>query len=241
MTTRVVMLAYQINKKIDGWSKPLSTHPQPKNHVQQIVSALEVDIVIGRLYPRERLIEEQLAGRFRTSRHAVRQALMELEFAGLVVREANKGANVSEYSAEKVNQLYQMREIVERQAALMIPLPVSRKIRKHLELICDSYTAALEKSDMIKVVAADKEFHQVLYRLCNNPFLADVIDEMAKKANLVRFTSATAPSLLAQAKDEHYQILTTLEQNDNEKLAEICIAHLQPSRRRYLERRGHLS
>lgn len=219
----------------------MNTHPHPRNNVRQIVRTLEVDIVIGRLYPRERLIEEQLAGRFKTSRHAVRQALMELEFAGLVVRQANKGATVSEYSAAKVNQLYQMREIVERQAALMITLPLSPTAWKRLKLICDSYAAALEKSDMIKVVDADKEFHQVLYRHCNNPFLADVIEEMAKKANLVRFTSATDSSLLTQAKDEHYQILNTLQQNDNQKLAEICVAHLQPSRRRYLERRGHLT
>ena len=60
-----------------------------QNSVQHIVRSLEVDIVLGRLYPRERLVEEQLAKRFETSRHVVRQALLELEIAGLVLREAN--------------------------------------------------------------------------------------------------------------------------------------------------------
>ena len=63
--------------------------------------ALEVDIVLGRLYPRERLVEEQLAKRFETTRHVIRQVLIELERAGLLVHEPNKGATVCEYTAEK--------------------------------------------------------------------------------------------------------------------------------------------
>ena len=212
-----------------------------KNNIQAMVRTLEVDIVLGRLYPRERLIEEHLAARFKTSRHVVRQALLELELAGLAVRKTNKGVMVNEYSAEEVNQLYQMREIVEHQAALMIQLPIPKPAWQRLNAICKNHSAAVDKSDMIRVVAANKEFHQVLYRLCNNIFLADVIDEMAKKANLVRFTSATDPSLLKQARDEHYQILDALKNEDSEALAQLCINHLQPSRHMYLEKRAHIS
>jgi len=219
----------------------MSGESNAPNSVQQIVRALEVDIVIGRLYPRERLVEEQLAKRFGTSRHVVRQALLELEIAGLVVHKVNKGSTVCEYSAEEVNQLYQMREIVEQQAAMLIALPIDPGHQAQLKTICDEHAAAINESDMLRIVAANKEFHQVLYRLCGNHFLADVIDEMAKKANLVRFTSSTDMGCLKQARDEHYQILEALIQGDNVALAEICVKHLQPSRRMYLEKRGHLS
>lgn len=219
----------------------MSKNASSRTHVQLIVRTLEVDILLGRLYPRERLIEEQLARRFKTTRHVVRQALLELEMAGLLVREANKGATVSEYSGEEVNQLYQMREFVERQAALLIDLPIDARAYQRLEKICDQHRAAVENSNMISVVAANKEFHQVLYRLCGNEFLADVIDEMAQKANLVRFASGTDIRLLKQASDEHYQILDTLVKDDNQALAEICVNHLQPSRMKYLERRGLLA
>jgi DNA-binding GntR family transcriptional regulator len=210
------------------------------NNVQGIVRSLEVDIVLGHLYPRERLVEEKLATRFNTTRHVVRQALMELEIAGLILREANKGATVREYSPDKVNQLYQMRELLEGQAALMVPLPVTENRLSQLKQICDDHAAGIEKSDMLKVVAANKQFHQVLYRLCGNDFLADTIDEMAKKSNLVRFTSSTDEALLKQARDEHYRILEALGKDDNKKLATICIKHIQPSRLMYLKRREHL-
>lgn len=219
----------------------MSKEANSPSNVQIIVRTLEVDIVLGRLYPRERLVEEQLANRFNTSRHAVRQALLELEIAGLLVREANKGAMVCEYGADEVNQLYQMREIVERQAAMLIPLPIAPEYYVQLGALCDEHAAAIKASDMLSVVAANKEFHQVLYRLCGNTFLADVIDEMAKKSNLVRFTSSTDLTRLKQARDEHYLIFEALKENDNNVLADICVKHLQPSRLMYLERQGHLS
>lgn len=219
----------------------MSKESNSQNSVQHIVRSLEVDIVLGRLYPRERLVEEQLAKRFKTSRHIVRQALLELEIAGLVVREANKGSTICEYGAEEVRQLYQMREFVERQAAMLISLPGAPESHEILKAICEDHDAGINDLDMLRVVAANKEFHQVLYRLCGNPFLADVIDEMAKKANLVRFTSSTDLALLKQARDEHYQILDALTKDSNSALADICVKHMQPSFQMYLEKRGHLS
>ncbi len=210
-----------------------------KEKVLEVARALELDIVLGRLYPRERLVEEHLVKRFASTRHVIRQALNELEGAGLLVRETNKGTAVCEYSAEEVNQLYQMREFVERQAALLIPLPISAANVLQLQAICARHAQAIEESDMLKVVAANKEFHQVLFRLCGNNFLADVIDDMAKKSNLVRFTIGTDFALLKQARDEHFQILAALQGRDNARLAEICVQHIQPSRLMYLQKRGH--
>ena len=205
--------------------------------MQEVVRTLEVDIVLGRLYPRERLIEEQLAKRFDTTRHVIRQAIVELDTAGLVVRETNKGATVCEYSPEEVDQLYTVREILERQAALMIPLPVEKAALESLKEVRDIHAAAIESSDMMTVVAANKDFHQRLFCLCGNQFLLEIINEMAKRSNLVRFTSATSLKYLRQAAREHGQVLEALAAQDQKKLAELCVEHLQPSRRMYLERK----
>jgi len=217
----------------------MSAKQNKEKKVQLIVQTLEVDIVLGRLYPRERLVEETLARRFETKRHVIRQALNELESAGLLVREANKGTTVCEYSAEEVRQLYQMRVFLERQAALLTPLPVNDEDYSKLKSICDEHSTAIDQGDMPRVIAANKEFHQALFRLCGNIFLSNVIDEMAKKANLIRFASSIDLNLLKQARDEHFQILEAIRVNDNITLSEICVSHLQPSCQKYLENREH--
>lgn len=217
----------------------MSAKQNSEKKVQVIVQTLEADIVLGRLYPRERLVEETLARRFETKRHVIRQALNELESAGLLVREANKGTTVCEYSFEEVMQLYQLRDFLERQAALLIPLPVNDEDYSKLKSLCDEHSTAIDLGDIPRVINANKKFHQELFQLCGNVFLANVINEMAKKANLIRFSSNLDLNLLKQACDEHFQILHALRGNDNLILGEICARHLQPSRQKYLENRGH--
>ncbi len=88
-----------------------------------MVAALEEDIVLGRLHPRERLVEDELIARLGGTRHLVRQALMELDRIGLIDRIPNRGALVRSYTADEVEHLYVLRELLETKAASLIPLP----------------------------------------------------------------------------------------------------------------------
>ena len=63
-----------------------------------VTTALENDIIFGRLPPGTRLIEDALMARYGKTRHAVRQALVELERTGSVTRERHVGATVRRYT-----------------------------------------------------------------------------------------------------------------------------------------------
>src|SRR5947209_18568512 len=93
-----------------------------------VVARLEEDIIFGRLAPGARLTEDALMSAYGTSRHFVRQALVDAERRGIVRRERNVGATVRFYSAEEVRQIYEVREMLTRQAALMLPLPAPRNL-----------------------------------------------------------------------------------------------------------------
>ena len=82
-----------------------------------LVAALQEDIVLGRLAPGARLVEEELAERFRTKRHVLREAFIELERFGLIERRRNRGASVRQLTLQDVSQIYAVREILERAAA----------------------------------------------------------------------------------------------------------------------------
>ena len=88
-----------------------------KNHV---VASLQEDIVLGRLAPGARLVEEELAERFQTKRHVLRDAFVDLERFGLIERRPNRGASVRQLTLEDVNRIYAVREILERAAAAEI-------------------------------------------------------------------------------------------------------------------------
>jgi DNA-binding GntR family transcriptional regulator len=98
----------------------------------EVIRRVEEDIIFGRFAPGSRLVEDTLMTRYDASRHFVRQALFQLERQGIVLREKNIGATVRFYSSEEVRQIYEVREMLTRQAALMIALPASTELIEQL-------------------------------------------------------------------------------------------------------------
>ena len=84
---------------------------------QELVRALEEEIVSGRLAPETRLVEEEVAQRFGISRSPVREALRRLEQDGLVLREARRGIWVAPISRADLDEVYSCRVALEGLAA----------------------------------------------------------------------------------------------------------------------------
>src|ERR1700726_2466461 len=108
--------------------KPLAAQPDTsaltrEEEQAEVIRRLEEDIIFGRFAPGARLVEDTLMSRYGASRHFVRQALFQLERQGIVLREKNIGATVRFYSGEEVRQIYEGREMLTRQGALMNTLP----------------------------------------------------------------------------------------------------------------------
>ncbi len=73
----------------------------------------------------------------------MRRALSELEAMGMVVHQPNRGAAVRDFTATEVEQIYSVRELLERQAALLMPLPADPQVVAELEAIQSRHTAAV--------------------------------------------------------------------------------------------------
>src|SRR3954468_1830606 len=97
--------------------------PTREEEQAEVIRRMEEDIIFGRFAPGSRLVEDTLMTRYGASRHFVRQALFQLERQGIVLREKNIGDTGGFYSAAEVRQIYEVREMLPRQAALMIALP----------------------------------------------------------------------------------------------------------------------
>src|SRR5471032_770261 len=99
------------------------TPPTREKEQVEVIKRIEEDIIFGRFAPGSLLVEDTLMARYRATRHSVRQGLFQLERQGIVLREKNIGATVRFYSSEEVRQIYEVREMLTRQTALMIALP----------------------------------------------------------------------------------------------------------------------
>ena len=200
---------------------------------ENLVAALQEDIVLGRLAPGARLVEEELTQRFHTKRHVLREAFIELERFGLIERRPNRGASVRQLTLEDVNQIYAVREILERAAAARMVF--DKKHYQGIEAAQERHDAAVAAGDAKAVFRANFEFHDTLFAACGNPYLAAAIDDFRRKTHVVWSYAIVKPEYFRNAQREHRAMLRALREGDRKRLIELCAAHLDISRQAYLQ------
>lgn len=203
----------------------------------EIVTALEEDIIFGRLFPRERLVEDALMERFGAKRHLVRQALGELERMGIIVKKQNKGALIRDYSRAEVEEIYEMRELLQARAARRMPLPAPPALIDALERVNRQLAESLRSGDLRSMYHLNNEFHDTLFGHCGNRYLAASIRHFAWQAHPIRSFRIANPDLFAHALEEHDQMIDAIRDGDRDRLERLCVEHIQPSKQAYLTTR----
>lgn len=207
---------------------------------EEVQRSLEFDILFGGLRPRERLVEDQLIERFGAKRHVVRQALTELERVGIVVRVPNRGATVRDFTAREVEEIAEIRETLQRQAARRIPLPADAAVLAKLEAAQRRHDAAVASRDPRAIDEANEAFHSIFFEACGNRHMSEAIAHYAYLSRAMRLYPMVDPELLETLRGEHWAMIEALRAGDRKALARLVVEHIQHSKRIYLEVRRSL-
>ncbi|TPQ48987.1 transcriptional regulator [Prosthecomicrobium hirschii] len=216
-------------------SEPTAVH-QRRDDLDKVIALLEEDIIFGRLAPGSRLTEDTLMARYDASRHFVRQSLMEMERRGIVLREKNIGATVRSFSAEEVRQIYDVREMLTRQVALMTPLPAPNTLIDHLRALQERYRDRVEKLDLRGIHDANDAFHIALFEACGNPYLVRTLRDYMDLTLPIRAKNLAAAEGLRISVAQHDVMIDLLRGRDAWALAQLCVDHIQASKADYLRR-----
>src|ERR1700690_2827382 len=223
--------------------KPLAASPETspltrEEEQAEVIRRLEEDIIFGRFAPGSRLVEDTLMSRYDASRHFVRQALFQLERQGIVLREKNIGATVRFYSAEEVRQIYQVREMLTRQAALMITLPAPAGLIDELAELQRQYCARAHAQDLRGIHETNDAFHVALFGACGNPYLVRSLRDYMNLTLPMRAKNLADTEGLALSRRQHEVMIELLRGRDSWALAQLCVDHMQFSKADYLGRIG---
>lgn len=215
-------------------AEPLAGHEEPATAEERIAKAIEEDIVFGRLLPGAPLREEKLEERFGYSRHVIRAALGRLERIGIVTKERNRGAAVRTFSPQEVWEIHEVREMLQRQAALRIRLPAAEVDVARIEAIEAEYEQHLAAGDLRGIHDANDRFHDAVFGLCANHHLQALIKSLLALTYAVRTRSLADTEDRARARSEHRLIIGLLKSSDSWALAEMCVEHMRSRRDTYL-------
>lgn len=201
-----------------------------------LVCRIEEDIIFGRLAPGSRLVEDRLMAQYDASRHFIRQAFGELERAGIVRREKNVGATVCSYTADEVIELYEVREMLTRNAVMMMPLPSSAELIARLSEIQARYVRCSDADDLRGVHETNDEFHLAFFSACGNRYLARTLRDYMNLTLPMRAKNLADRSGREVSRHQHAMMIDLLRGRDRWALAQLCVEHLQASKADYLGR-----
>ena len=210
----------------------------PVPEIADIVQALKEEIIFGRLLPRERLVEGELSDRYKVSRHLIRSALTELQGMGLVARRRNKGAMVRDFSVDEVDEIYEMRALLQREAVLRIPWPVDRALVRELTDIHAKYSRCVESGDLRQVCNLNNVFHFTMFEAANNRCLTEMIQRIWTETLGIRCYAIGDPVWLRRARDEHAAMIAEIAEGSREGLLRLVDAHIWPALELYKRAHG---
>lgn len=200
----------------------------------RVTSALQQDIVFGRLKPRERLVEQEIMERLETRRHIVRAAFEALEAKGLVARRANRGAVVRDLSATEIKELYFMRALLHRAAAQTTPLPLPRAVLDALGQIQSAHESAIDRGDLTEVFQQNERFHAVLNHACANSVLEEALNHYNARTDLIRSFAFRSIQGLRQSAAQHRMIIKAGAQTHQDDFVQAILDHILGARNSYL-------
>ncbi len=206
---------------------------RPTDAVRALVARISEEILFGRLLPRERLIEDDLIARTGATRHTVRAALQNLVRDGLIVHHPNRGAQVSSFSPEEVDEITDMRELLHAEAARRIPLPPPPGLVEALSAIEAAHADAVECGDLSAIHAENDRFHETLFAACGNRYLVAAIRDHSRKSLAFRCHAMADPALARRARDEHRAMLAAMANADRDALVRLCVGHTSFAKRAY--------
>ncbi|AEI82929.1 hypothetical protein CNE_BB2p01180 (plasmid) [Cupriavidus necator N-1] len=201
----------------------LKEAPRPtKSGAGDIADELRARIARHELLPGTKLVEQDLAQEFGTTRPRIREALAALEQRGLVERIPNRGAIVTRISFEQILQIYCAREALEGMSVrLAAQLAPPGEWDDLIELFGAPMEAALDNGDFDFYMEGYDRFRQRIFKNAANPVIQGMLDSILERTQDVIRRAIVLPGRAKLGLAHHRATLAALRERNAEKAESI--------------------
>lgn len=203
---------------------------------EQVLRALRAAIISGEMAPGLVYSAPSLGAQFGVSATPVREAMLDLAKEGLVTIAPNKGFRVTDVDDAYMDQIMQLRLLVEppviRDVTALIPdgdLP-------HLRGLAQRIVDEAEQGDLLEYTEADTTFHLALLSYAGNSRILDLISELRGQTRLVGLAALVQRGELAGSAREHLQIVDLIASRDAAAVETFLHAHIRQTRTKWAEK-----
>lgn len=171
-----------------------------------VYKVLKRQICSGYLPPGSRLIEMDLAARYRTSRTTLREVIKQLAGEGLVELVPFKGAAVARMSAKDIEDLYKIQQDLEGLAAYLATQRMGEQQMDELLRIHQIANRHTTK-DVQQWQRWNTRFHKVFLEHCGNKRLLKLVENHRDQFARYWFIVLSIPGCIQENMIEHERII----------------------------------
>jgi len=200
--------------------------PKRLTAADRVRLAIADDIVRGVIGPGVTLDEVSIAERFSVSRTPVREAIRQLEAIGFVEARPHRGAVVPLFTPEKLNEIFLVMAELEALCARLAAEAATPDEKQELQRAHIACRDAAHEGDVGRYYDLNIKFHETIYALSHNSFLAEVT--VGARNRVAPFRRAQFQSLgrLIRSVEEHEAVVDAILAGDAEKAAAAMRDHL---------------
>jgi len=196
-----------------------------RNLREQVVQRVRSEIISGQSGPGTMFSVPSLASSLGVSTTPVREALLELSRTGLLQPLRNRGFRVVEPSRRELEELFDMRDVLEIHAARLLADGPRRDLSV-LRVHADAIAKAVEREDVQAYLESDRAFHFALVSAAGNALLTDTIMSLRDKMRLYGISSRAGHERQIASVPEHYLLIDLAEKAAREALIELLRHHI---------------
>lgn len=201
----------------------------------QVFGILKEAVFSGKFQPGETLRELHLAKMFDVSQATIREALVQLEHSGLVVRLQNRKTSVTSLTPGEVRDRLEMRLVLEDLAFRKAAQNFTESDVTALRDIAASIQAAIEAGSYAECTGADMRFHEFVWDRSGSPVLKRTLEQLTTP--LFAFTGVLQARGLTDLRrtKSHDALIHALATHNQTAASEAIKDHISGSYSGFLE------
>lgn len=201
-----------------------------ENLSDQIARSLKASLISGQMVPGVTYSVPALAEEFGVSAMPVREAVLSLVQQGLMTAIPNRGFRVVEFTEKDLDDIMQLRLMLEVPAVVAGAAAVTDKVMAELRKLSREIARSAKSGQLNQYLESDRQFHLALTALVGNPRLDELIDDLRSRSRLTGLGRLVERGALSESAQEHVDMLDAIADGDTSRLRSLMDRHIRHSR-----------
>ena len=180
--------------------------------------------IVGLYYkPGEPLNERTLAREFQVSRTPVREAFIRLSSENLVTIVPHSGARVSDINLRDLQNLIELREILERGIGRLAAQNITEEQIHILEQLLKKASQVINGT-ISEQIDYDMQFHKIIKQASQNHYLEEYLSIVQNQFFRIQRLISHKPELIFTHLPQYLQVL---KNRDTDRMGQLMVEHVE--------------